>query len=247
MKQQTMTIASTRKLNQGIYQTVLRGDTSPITTPGQFINLKIPDHYLRRPISIADWDECSMTIIYKVVGSGTSALSQLSAGTSLDVLTGLGNGFDVDKACAAGTPTLLGGGIGTPPIYGLAKTLVRQGVTPTVITGFATEEDVILQEEFRALGIDPVLMTDDGSAGEKGFVTDALAGTEAGYVCACGPEPMLRAVSEVSEVDGELSFDARMGCGFGVCMGCTRLTVDGPKRVCRDGPVFKKEAIAWED
>ena len=244
MKQQPMPIASTRKLNQGIYQTVLRGDTSPITAPGQFINLKIPDHYLRRPISIADWDECSVTIIYKVVGSGTSALSQLSAGTSLDVLTGLGNGFDVDKACAAGTPTLLGGGIGTPPIYGLAKTLVRQGVTPTVITGFATAEDVILQEEFRALGIDPVLMTDDGSAGEKGFVTDALAGTEASYVCVCGPEPMLRAVWNACS-HGQFSFEARMACGFGACMGCSCRTKYGNKRICKDGPVLEGGEILW--
>lgn len=244
MRQQTMTIASTEKLNRSIYRTVLLGDTSPLTAPGQFINLKIPDHYLRRPISIANWDDSSMTIIYKVVGSGTSALSQMPAGTALDVLTGLGNGFDVDKACAAGTPTLLGGGIGTPPIYGLAKALVRQGVTPTVITGFATAEDVILQEEFRTLGIDPVLMTDDGSAGEKGFVTDALARTEAGYVCACGPEPMLRAVWN-SCSRGQFSFEARMACGFGACMGCSCRTKYGNKRICKDGPVLEGGEILW--
>jgi dihydroorotate dehydrogenase electron transfer subunit len=283
MKQQTMTILSTELLNRDIYRTVLQGDTSVITAPGQFINIQIPDRYLRRPISIADWNDTTMTIIYKVVGHGTADLSSMPNGTSLDVLTGLGNGFDVDKALAAshltpdatglrssqrpaGAPTestnttapiLIGGGIGTPPIYGLAKTLVSRGITPTVITGFGTADDVILQEDFRALGIEPMLMTDDGSTGEKGFVTEALAriaggaqSTSAGsdseetYICACGPEPMLRALWNMCP-RGQFSFETRMACGFGACMGCSCRTKYGNKRICKDGPVLDGGEIVW--
>ena len=245
MKQGIFCIRENTPLNHRYSRLVLEGDSTAITAPGQFADLSLPGFFLRRPFSVCDWHGETLSLVYETVGRGTEALKELPAGTGLDVLTGLGNGFDLSRA--GDEPLLVGGGSGVSPLLGLARRLLAEGRHPQLLLGFASREEVVLLEDFRRLGLPPTVCTVDGSFGLKGLVTDAMAGLSPSFFYACGPEPMLRAVSEVSEVDGELSFDARMGCGFGVCMGCTRLTVDGPKRVCRDGPVFKKEAIAWED
>ena len=245
MKQGIFTVKDNAALSPRLSRLRLLGDSSAITRPGQFVSLSLPGFFLRRPFSVCDWDASGFSIVYEQVGRGTAAMRELQPGDRLDVLTGLGNGFDLRLSGSA--PLLIGGGSGVSPLLGLARRLLAEGRHPQLLLGFASREEVVLLEDFRRLGLPPIVCTVDGSFGLKGLVTDALAGLSPSFFYACGPEPMLRAVSEVSEVDGELSFDARMGCGFGVCMGCTRLTVDGPKRVCRDGPVFKKEAIAWED
>ena len=242
MKQGIYTIAGNRALTADVWEMKLLGDTSAITAPGQFINIKLEGLFLRRPISICDWDETGMTIIYKVVGKGTARMSRMTAGDTLDVLVGLGNGFDVSKC---GEKTLvIGGGVGVPPMYGLAKALLQAGKTPVAILGFNKAEEIFYEDEFRELGVETVITTVDGSYGIKGFVTDALPETY-DYFCTCGPGPMLRAVYNASATSGLLSFEERMGCGFGACMGCSCKTKYGNKRICKDGPVLEKEEIIW--
>ena len=236
------TIAENAPIASGVYRLKLEGDTSAITAPGQFLDLRLPGFFLRRPISICDWDERSVTLLYKVVGGGTDWLSRCTPGQMLDALSGLGNGFDV---AACGETTLLsGGGIGTAPLFGLAKRLLAAGKTPVAVLGFNTAEDVFYENEFKALGVQTVIATADGSCGTRGFVTDALL-EQFDTVCACGPMPMLKALCAKTDKSGQISLEARMGCGFGACMGCTIDTVNGPKRVCREGPVFGREEIKW--
>lgn len=244
MKQELLTIRENRPLTPTVYRMVLGGDVSAVTVPGQFINIKLDGKFLRRPISVCDWDAESLTILYKVVGQGTEQMSALSAGTELDVLTGLGNGFDVFADCK--TPLLIGGGIGSAPLYRLAKELLKAGKKPAVVLGFNTKEEVFYTDEFAALGCPVTLATADGSCGVKGFVTDAMRGMDSDYFFACGPEPMLKAVYAASNTSGQLSFEERMGCGFGACMGCSCKTVTGFKRICKDGPVLRKEEIIWD-
>ncbi len=226
----------------GVFLLDLAGDTSMVKAPGQFCQIAVPGFYLRRPISLCDWDENGMTLIYKAVGQGTEALSRMGAGDTLDILNGLGNGYDV-SACGK-NPLIIGGGAGVPPLYALAKALLAAGKQPTVILGFNKAEEIFLLDEFQDLDADVRVTTADGSFGTKGFVTDAL---RSGYdfFFACGPLPMLKAVFRACETPGQLSLEERMGCGFGACMGCAVQTNGGPKRVCKDGPVFRKEELPW--
>ena len=230
-------------LTSAVWRMRLGGDTSGITRPGQFVQVKLPGFYLRRPISVCDWDGESLTLVYKVVGQGTEAMTGLRSGETLDLLTGLGNGFDVN-ACGQ-RPLLVGGGVGLPPMIGLCRTLVEYGKKPTVLAGFNTAAEVFLRDAVERLGAPFVLATMDGSAGVKGLVTDAMGGLDFDSVCACGPEPMLRAVYQAAEVPGQFSFEERMGCGFGACMGCSCKTKYGSKRICKDGPVLAREEIIW--
>ena len=244
MRQEDFVIRSHRPIAPGVRELRLEGDTSGITRPGQFVNLRLEGFYLRRPISVCDWRSGELTLVYKVLGRGTAALAEYPPGGRLNLLTGLGNGFDMDK-CGL-RPVLIGGGVGTPPLLGLARRLAERGVCPRVLLGFNTAEERILEEDFRALGLPVTVCTADGSAGIRGFVTDGLA--EAGdfdYVYTCGPAAMLRAVWERCGCGGQFSFEERMGCGFGACMGCTHKTRDGYKRICREGPVLEKEEILW--
>lgn len=229
-----------RALAPGVWELRLSGDTSALTAPGQFINIKLDGFYLRRPISVCDWDGEGITVIYKVVGKGTAALSSVEPGQDLDILCGLGNGFDVSKC---GRRTLaIGGGAGVPPMYALAKALLAAGKTPIAILGFNKKDEVFYEDRFRALGVETAVTTADGSHGQKGFVTDALPETYDFY-CACGPIPMLKAVYDAAPTSGLLSFEERMGCGFGACMGCSCETIAGPKRICVDGPVMKSGEV----
>ena len=244
MKQGVYTVAENIQLADGVWRMVLTGDAPGFTAPGQFLNIKLEGFFLRRPISICDWDEQSATIIYKTLGAGTQAMTCLEPGTKLDVLTGLGNGYDVSKS--GDRPLLIGGGVGVPPMYRLCKTLLAQGKKPTVLLGFNRARDVFYEDELRALGADVMIYTADGSHGEKGLVTDGVAALHGyTYFYACGPTAMLRAVDAIIRSDGQYSFEERMGCGFGACMGCTTQTKNGPKRVCRDGPVFEREEVLW--
>ena len=243
MKQSLFTISENVPLNETVYKMILSGDTSKITSPGQFINIKIADKYLRRPISVCDKDEKTITIIYKVVGSGTEILSQMKSGETLDVLTGLGNGYDL--SLSGDTPLLLGGGVGVPPLYMLAKQLIKQGKKVSVILGFNTKSEIFYEDEFKKIGADVTVTTVDGSYGVKGFVTDAMTDNYS-YFYTCGPEPMLKAIFKATMTSGQFSFEERMGCGFGACMGCSCKTVTGYKRICKEGPVLNKEEIIWE-
>ena len=227
-----------------IYKMRLGGDVSAITAPGQFVNIQLDGFFLRRPISVCDVRENALTIIYKVVGQGTAAMSKLGAGAQLQTLVGLGNGYDI--SCAGERPLLAGGGVGVPPLYYLARKLIEAGKVPTVLLGFNTADEVFLADEFAALGCDVKIATVDGSVGTKGFVTDLMTDLDYTHFYTCGPEPMLRAISRVSTTSGQLSFEARMGCGFGACMGCSCKTLTGNKRICREGPVMRKEEIIWE-
>ena len=231
-----------KQLSKDVWELRLSGDTGAIAAPGQFINIKLDGCFLRRPISICDWDNEGLTVIYKVVGRGTAVLRGVEPGQDLDILCGLGNGFDVSK-CGPRT-LVIGGGVGTPPMYGLAKALLKAGKTPAAILGFNTKSEIFYEERFRALGIETVVTTVDGSYGTKGFVTDALPESY-DYFCACGPLPMLKAVYNAAETSGLMSFEERMGCGFGACMGCSCKTKYGSKRICKDGPVLEKEEIIW--
>lgn len=244
MTQDLYTIHYNRPLRGDIWEMQICGDIYDITAPGQFINVRLDGHFLRRPISVCDWDEedATITIIYKVVGKGTAALSRMEPGQLLDVLCGLGNGFDVSK-CGEKT-VIIGGGVGVPPMYGLAKELLRAGKTPVAVLGFNKREEVFFEDKFRSLGIETIVTTVDGRWGVKGFVTDALP-EQYDYFCACGPLPMLKAVYDATTTSGLLSFEERMGCGFGACMGCTCKTKYGNKRICKDGPVLEKEEIIW--
>ncbi len=244
MQQSLFEIVSNRKLVENVYEMVLRGDVSHITAPGQFINIKLDGYFLRRPISVCNLEGDCVTIIYKTVGRGTEYMAGLAAGAKLDILTGLGNGYDLEK-CGE-NPVLIGGGAGVPPMYYLARRLIAAGKKPTAILGFNVQAEVFYEEEFRALGIDVIVTTVDGSYGVKGFVTDGLKQVEAcSHICACGPEPMLKAIYNASEASGQFSFEERMGCGFGACMGCSCKTKYGNTRICKDGPVLLKEEIIW--
>ena len=242
MKQGLFTIVENIPLTDSVYKMVLQGDTSAITAPGQFVNIQLEGLYLRRPISVCDVQGDQLTIIYKVVGKGTKQMSRMQDGC-LDVLTGLGNGYDL--SLSGDMPVLLGGGVGVPPMYLLARNLVAQGKQVSVILGFNTKSEVFYEEEFKALGCDVAVTTVDGSYGLKGFVTDALKEMEYTYFYTCGPEPMLKAVYKTSVTSGQMSFEKRMGCGFGACMGCSCKTLTGYKRICKEGPVMRKEEIAW--
>ena len=243
MKQSIFTILDNIALTQNVFKMVLSGDTSAITAPGQFVNIQLDGLFLRRPISVCDYDESTLTIIYKVVGKGTEAMSQMTSGDGLDILTGLGNGYDL--SLSGNAPVLLGGGVGVPPMYNLAKKLVAQGKSVSVILGFNTAGEVFYENEFKALGCDVQVTTVDGSYGKKGFVTDALP-EEYTYFYTCGPEPMLKAVYKATHTSGQMSFEERMGCGFGACMGCSCKTLTGYKRICKEGPVMMKEEILWD-
>ena len=244
MKQGLYTIAENAPITGSVLRLRLKGDTAALTAPGQFVNLQLAGKFLRRPISVSDWDGESFTLLYKVVGDGTRQLAAMQPGEKLDVLTGLGNGFDLSDA--GEKPLLIGGGIGAAPLWRLAKELIALGRSVTVILGFNTAEEVFYEEEFRALGAKVLVTTADGSHGIRGFVTAALPGLDYSYYYACGPEPMLKAVFRACETSGQLSFEERMGCGFGACMGCTCRTVTGWKRICREGPVLRKEEILWD-
>ncbi len=223
---------------------VLSGDTSHITRPGQFVNIKLSGFFLRRPISVCDRDDGKLKIIYKVVGEGTEYMATLGEGATLDILTGLGNGYNTE-ICGE-RAVLLGGGVGVPPLYMLARELIEKGVKVTVILGFNRKDEIFYRDEFASLGAEVVVTTVDGSYGIRGFVTDALSTlADYTYTYCCGPEPMLRAVYNTSETSGEYSFEERMGCGFGACMGCSCKTKYGNIRICRDGPVLRKEQIVW--
>ena len=244
MKQGIFTIQSNIPLTATVYKMVLAGDTSAVTAPGQFINIKLDGLYLRRPISVYDVDADTVTIIYKVVGHGTAQMSQMTKGETLDVLTGLGNGYDT--ALTGDRPLLLGGGVGVPPLYLLAKKLIAEGKKVSVVLGFNTREEVFCEEDFKALGCAVTVTTADGSYGVKGFVTNAMD-VDYTHVCTCGPEPMLKAVYKACRTDGQFSFEERMGCGFGACMGCSCKTITGYKRICKEGPIMRKGDILWED
>lgn len=243
MKQSIFEIVSNVALTDNVYKMILAGDTSDITNCGQFVNIQLDGMYLRRPISVCDYDKKTLTIVYKVVGKGTEAMSAMGAGVKLDILTGLGNGYDL--TLAGDRPVLLGGGVGVPPMYNLAKKLREMGKEVRVILGFNVKSEIFYEEEFKALGCQVCVTTVDGSYGVKGFVTDALPENYT-YFYTCGPEPMLKAVYRASKTSGQMSFEERMGCGFGACMGCSCKTITGYKRICKDGPVMKKEEILWE-
>ncbi len=245
MRQVILTIKENIRLTDSVYKMHLSGDVCDIKSPGQFVNIKLDGFYLRRPISVCDCENGVLTIIYKVVGKGTEQMSKLGIGEKLDVLIGLGNGYDLSQA--GDKPLLLGGGVGVPPLYMLAKKLIAEGKKVTVILGFNTKSEIFCEEDFKALGAEVFVTTVDGSYGTKGFVTDAMKDVNYSYFYTCGPEPMLKAIFKASTTSGQFSFEERMGCGFGACMGCSCKTVTGYKRICKDGPVLKKEEILWAD
>ena len=244
-KKAIYTLRSNERLTPAVWRMTLEGDTQWITAPGQFVNVELDGCYLRRPISVCDWDERTITLIYKVVGEGTALMAGLRPGARLDLLTGLGNGFDVTKGSRR--ELLVGGGVGVPPLYNLAKRLLADGREVAVVLGFNTAAEVFCEEEFRALGCDVTVATADGSRGVRGFATTAIAERtpDFDYFYACGPLPMLRALAEAVAQDGQLSFEERMGCGFGACMGCSCKTKYGNKRICREGPVLEKGEVIW--
>ena len=243
MKQSIFTIESNERIAKDIMLMKLSGDTNDITAPGQFVNIKLDGMFLRRPISVCDYDIDSLTLIYKVVGEGTELMSTYTEGKTLDILTGLGNGYDC--SLSGDRPLLIGGGVGVPPMYNLCKMLTQQGKKVSVILGFNSKDDVFYESEFKALGADVYVTTVDGSYGIKGFVTDAFDNIDYSYFYTCGPLPMFKAVYNSTTTSGQFSFEERMGCGFGACMGCSCKTKYGNKRICKDGPVLVKEEIIW--
>ena len=245
MRESIFKIIDNAPLTQTVYKMKLQGDVSDITSSGQFVNIKLDGLYLRRPISVCDCEDGVLTLIYKVVGKGTEQMAKMTAGEELNILTGLGNGYDI--SLSGDKPLLLGGGVGVPPLYMLAKKLIAEGKKVSVVLGFNTKEEVFCEEDFKALGADVFVTTVDGSYGIKGFVTDAMKDIDYSYFYTCGPEPMLKAIFKVSATSGQFSFEERMGCGFGACMGCSCKTVTGYKRICKDGPVLEKEEILWAD
>ena len=242
MLQSLFTVVKNEKIADNTYEMVLSGNTAELKAGG-FVNIKLDGFYLRRPISVCDYDDETLTIIYKAVGKGTDYMSELCKGESLDVLTGLGNGYDITKS--GDKVLLIGGGAGVPPMYRMCKELIYAGKSVTAILGFNTASEVFYEDEFKSLGADVKVATADGSYGIKGFVTDAMDGVEYEYFYTCGPEPMLKAVYNATDVSGQFSFEERMGCGFGACMGCSCKTKYGNKRICKDGPVLVKEEIIW--
>ena len=238
-------IIENTNIAKDVYKMTLEGDTKFIRAAGQFINIQVDGFYLRRPISVCDYDENTITIIYKIFGNGTDKLSTMKVGETLDILTGLGNGFNTN--CEGNRPLIIAGGVGVPPMYRLCKELLKSGKKPTVVFGFASKDDIFYEEEFKNLGVDVHVATVDGSYGTKGFVTDVIKNlSNYTYYYACGPMGMLKAIHSTLEVDGQLSLEERMGCGFGACMGRTIQTRNGSKRVCKEGPVFRKEELIWE-
>ena len=237
-------IKSNKNIAKNVYEMILEGDTSYIVRPGQFINIELDGFYLRRPISVCDYDDKTITIIYKVVGNGTEKMSKLKEGEILDILTGLGNGFNINAS--GDRPLLIGGGVGTPPMYNLCKKLIEKDKKPIVILGFGTKDEVFYEQRFKELGAEVYIATMDGSYGTKGTVVDVIKNLDNySYYYTCGPQKMLKAVYDLANSDGELSFEEKMGCGFGACMGCTCKTKYGDKRICKHGPVLKKEEIIW--
>ena len=243
MKQGFFEIKTNNPIALNVYEMVLSGEDSAITSPGQFVNIKLNEEYLRRPISVCDYDEKNITIIYKVVGHGTEIMSKMKPGESLDLLLGLGNGFSTEES--GETPVLIGGGVGVPPMFNLAKKLIQEGKKISVILGFNKKDEIFYADEFEKIGAKVYVATADGSVGTKGFVTDVLKNLDYSYIYTCGPEPMLKAIYDLSKTSGQYSFEERMGCGFGVCMGCSCKTKYGNKRICKDGPVLVREEIIW--
>ncbi len=245
MRESIFKIIDNAPLTETVYKMKLQGDVSDITSSGQFVNIKLDGLYLRRPISVCDCEDGVLTLIYKVVGKGTEQMAKMTAGEELNILTGLGNGYDI--SLSGDKPLLLGGGVGVPPLYMLCRKLVSEGKKVSVVLGFNTKNEIFCEEDFKALGADVFVTTADGSYGIKGFVTDAMKDIDYSYFYTCGPEPMLKAIFKASSTSGQFSFEERMGCGFGACMGCSCKTVTGYKRICKDGPVLKKEEILWAD
>ena len=243
MKQVFLKITENKKIAKDVWLMKLEGDVSAITASGQFVNIKLDGFYLRRPISVCDYDENTLTIIYKVVGEGTEVMAKLECGTQLDVLVGLGNGYNLSKS--GDSPVLIGGGVGVPPMYNLCRKLIEEGKKVKVILGFNKEEEIFFEEEFKALGAEVYITTVDGSYGTKGFVTDVLKNLDYSYFFTCGPMPMFKAIEATAVTSGQYSFEERMGCGFGACMGCSCKTKYGNKRICKDGPVLEREEIIW--
>ncbi len=243
MEQRLFTIKENTPLTASVYRMVLTGDTAAITGPGQFVNIQLDGLYLRRPISVCDCVGDTLTLVYKVVGKGTAQMAAMAPGQTLDVLTGLGNGYDMSKA--GDKPLLLGGGVGVPPLYMLARLLRQQGKEVSVVLGFNTKDEIFYEQEFKDLGCRVTVVTADGSYGETGFVTNAM-NIEYSYFYTCGPEPMLKAIYALATTSGQFSFEERMGCGFGACMGCSCKTITGYKRICKEGPVLEKEEILWD-
>ena len=243
MTQGLYEIISNERLTETVYKMVVKGDTSAVTASGQFVNIKLEGKFLRRPISICDYDETTITLIYKVVGVGTEQMSEMLPGKVLDILVGLGNGYSLDKS--GDKPLLIGGGVGVPPLYNLCKKLINEGKKVTVVLGFNTKEEIFLESDFKALGAAVYVATADGSYGVKGFVTDAMKDIDYSYFFTCGPMPMFRAIEAAAVTSGQYSFEERMGCGFGACMGCSCKTKYGNKRICKDGPVLEREEIIW--
>ena len=245
MKQSIFKITSNEKIARDIFKMTLAGDTSAITAPGQFVNIKLDGFFLRRPISVCDCVGDNLTLIYKTVGRGTEQMSRMAAGDELDLLTGLGNGYNTK--ISGGSPLLVGGGVGVPPMYMLCKKLISEGKNVTVVLGFNSKDDVFYENEFRALGADVHIATADGTYGTKGFVTDVIKDMQYTFFYTCGPEPMFRAMHKIMKTPGQYSFEERMGCGFGACMGCSCKTLTGNKRICKEGPVMESEEIIWAD
>lgn len=245
MKQSIFKITSNEKIARDIFKMTLAGDTSAITAPGQFVNIKLDGFFLRRPISVCDCVGENLTLIYKTVGNGTERISRMAAGDELDLLTGLGNGYNTKKS--GGSPLLVGGGVGVPPMYMLCRKLISEGKNVTVVLGFNSKDDVFYEDEFRALGADVHIATADGTYGIKGFVTDVIKDLQYTFFYTCGPEPMFRAMHKMMKTPGQYSFEERMGCGFGACMGCSCKTLTGNKRICKEGPVMESEEIIWAD
>lgn len=245
MKQSIFKITSNEKIARDIFKMTLAGDTSAITAPGQFVNIKLDGFFLRRPISVCDCVGENLTLIYKTVGHGTEQMSRVAAGDELDLLTGLGNGYNTKKS--GGSPLLVGGGVGVPPMYMLCRELISEGKNVTVVLGFNSKDDVFYEDEFRALDADVHIATADGTYGTKGFVTDVIKDMQYTFFYTCGPEPMFRAMHKIMKTSGQYSFEERMGCGFGACMGCSCKTLTGNKRICKEGPVMESEEIIWAD
>ena len=243
MKDSVFTVNDNRMIARDVYRMELKGDTSQISAPGQFVNIRIEGRFLRRPISVCDKQDDTLVIIYKVAGDGTQDMSRMLPGKELDILTGLGNGYDLDES--GERPLLAGGGVGVPPLYWLCRQLTQKGARPFVVLGFNRADEVFYEQEFKSLGADVKVMTVDGSYGDKGFVTDGMSGIDYSYIYTCGPMSMLRAVNAAAQTSGQFSFEERMGCGFGACMGCSCHTLAGDKRICTDGPVMRREEIIW--
>ena len=242
MERVVFKIKENKKIAKNVFELKLEGNTDAITKSGQFVNIQLDGLYLRRPISVCDYSKNSLTLVYKVVGKGTEQLSQMEKG-ELDVLVGLGNGYETENS--GKEPVLIGGGVGVPPLFNLCKKLIAEGKKPSVILGFNTKDEIFYEEEFKRLGVNVYVTTVNGEYGIKGFVTDALKNINYTYFYTCGPEPMLKAVYNATTTSGQFSFEERMGCGFGACMGCTCKTKYGNKRICKDGPVLVKEEIIW--